>query len=149
MDTRKNGFFKILSAYEQYNKCVKKHCKAQVDALEKVTKTSRDKISTLRSNLLDGKLTPDKFKKEIIKIMDQIHSLEESKKLTECSLSKCKKEFINFLDISINELESDKSRNPTIKQTIQQMKVIRKKVTSDKLDDTDYDKLLKLINKLK
>lgn len=149
MNTRNSGLFKILAAYQQYNTCVKKHCKAQIDALEKVTKNYREKISTLRSSLLDGKITPDKVNREIMNVMNKIKSLEESKKLSECSLSKCKKEFISFLDVTIKEFESDKSRDPTLKQTIQQMKLIKKKVTSNILDQSDYDKLLKLITKMK
>lgn len=149
MNKRDTGFFAILAAYTQYNDCLKKYCKTQVDALQKATASHREKIQALQTKLFTNKLTFDKFNQELTKITDEIKSLEESKNITDCSLSKCKKEFLNFLDTTIKEFEKNKTNDTTIKETIQQLKVIKKKVISDKLDQKDYDKLLKLMKKVK
>ncbi len=78
------------------------------------------------------------------KIISKIKSLDENKKVTECSLTNCKKEFISLLDVIIIEFNKDKSIN---KKYLQEVKYIKKKTVEDTLIPDDFNNLMNILRK--
>lgn len=128
-------------------KCYEKKCKFESDAFKNATEGHNKKIKMLGEKLMLGEISDKKYTSETKKIRLVMFNLEESKKQTVCQLEKCKREFLEFLELMTDVItkKCKNEKSPKVCEVSKEFVRFKKLLKADKLTQENIQKIFTVI----
>jgi hypothetical protein len=136
---------KIVTQIGVYKKCTERKCKFESNVQNKVMSHHLQKLEGLRRDFASKKITLDKFTKEVSLLKSGLMNLQETQKLNECAIKKCKNELSDSLDILIDMFNKacSETKDKNFCNTVKDFEHIKTNLKRDKLTHDDMKMMSK------